>query len=94
MRLIAEKLRNNIIYLTHHSVVGKSKNASYQSLHIQEDERLRMLEWLSSVDVSNNHIRALLHREPGTGAWFVQSEEFDRWKNSPQSVAWLYGIRE
>ena len=90
VRSIAEKLRNNIIYLTHHSVIGKSKNVWDQSLHIQDDERLRMLEWLSSVKVSNNHIRALQQREPGTGAWFLQSEEFNRWKTSSQSFAWLY----
>ena len=54
-------------------------------------EKKALLEWTSSVDVSTSYNRSLALREPGTGKWFVTSEAFRIWKETPSSLMWLYG---
>lgn len=94
VHILAEKLRNNVIYLTHHSVICKGqKDRDNFSKVIQAEEKLKMLEWLSLVDTSTSHHRAIQQREPDTGLWFLHLPEFQRWKSAARSFAWLYGIR-
>ncbi|KAJ9149081.1 Zinc finger, ZZ-type [Pleurostoma richardsiae] len=54
-------------------------------------EQERLLEWLSSSDLSIKHNAAIKMREPGTGLWFLESEDFCNWVSSP-GFLWLYGI--
>ncbi|KAL8689776.1 MAG: hypothetical protein Q9218_004631 [Villophora microphyllina] len=92
VRIIADKLRNYVIYLTHHSVTNRVSKDGLRTF-LENDETLRMLQWLSDVDPSINHNRALQERQEGSGRWFLESSEFGQWRLSPHSLAWLYGIR-
>ena len=62
---------------------------------MQKDrERQDLLEWLSSsADPSANHNMAIKKREADTGTWFLESNDFCQWVNSP-GLLWLYGIRK
>ena len=52
-----------------------------------------LLKWLSaSTDPSINHNRAMEKREPETGNWFLESDEYFDWLSEPGFV-WLRGIR-
>ena len=92
--VLAEKIRNDVIYLMHHSVISKGQRDRVNlRTTVQEDEKLKMLEWLSLVDPSTNHHRAVQQKEINTGLWFLNLPEFKRWKTSTCSFAWLCGIR-
>ena len=94
MRFIAQELRSNVIYLTHHSVSMIAQKDSGDKIEfVQADERLKMLQWLSIMDPSIYHNRAFKLREAGTGQWFLQSEQYARWKSQSKGLAWLHGIR-
>lgn len=56
--------------------------------------RRALLRWLSSTDPSSNYnsARESHAREPITGDWLVkETEDFQRWKDSPKSFLWLHG---
>ena len=94
IRKIADTLRDNIIYLTHHSVITKQSTQLGGILPIIHDaEELRLLEWLSSFAPSSSHNRACEARESHTSEWFLESDHFMRWKRVPNSFAWLHGKR-
>jgi hypothetical protein len=50
-------------------------------------------QWLSPPDPSTNHNAACKKRQPTTGAWFVEGDQFAKWKCSSNSFLWLHGIR-
>jgi hypothetical protein len=54
------------------------------------DEKIR--SWLSPADPEVNYMRALRMRHSGSGAWFLQSQEYIQWKSSPKSSLWLHGL--
>ena len=94
VRLVAEKLRIYVIYLTHHAVTNVlSESEVAPGATAQRTEQLRMLQWLSSEDPSISHNRAIQKKQQGTGSWYLESTDFDQWRSSSHSLAWLYGIR-
>jgi len=48
--------------------------------------------WLDIPDASTNLNKARKERHHGTGAWFLQTEEYIRWKARDYSTLWLHGI--
>ncbi|KAK1991679.1 purine and uridine phosphorylase [Colletotrichum falcatum] len=58
-----------------------------ESLHYQE-----VMKWLSPPDQSSNYNTAFGQRHEGTGQWFLESEDYSKWKKSPKSSLWLHGI--
>ncbi|KAF5521492.1 hypothetical protein CGCA056_v006881 [Colletotrichum aenigma] len=58
-----------------------------QDLHFQE-----IMNWLSPPDPSTNDNKALQQRHEGTGQWFLDSQEYSKWKTTQKSSLWLYGI--
>ena len=49
-------------------------------------------EWLSAPDPSSNHNEACAKRQATTGDWFIQSNNFAKWKGDSNSLLWLQGI--
>lgn len=95
VRLVAEKLRSYVIYLTHHAITNTSQDnrtVIVQNVVVQSDEQFRMLQWLSNDDPSIGHNRAVQKKQPGSGQWFLESADFSTWRSSPRSLAWLHGI--
>ncbi|KAK2788575.1 hypothetical protein FQN53_003426 [Emmonsiellopsis sp. PD_33] len=48
--------------------------------------------WLDAPDPSENFNQAIKNRYDGTGRWFVEGEQYQRWKKDASSFIWLYGI--
>ncbi|KAL8724248.1 MAG: hypothetical protein Q9166_008054 [cf. Caloplaca sp. 2 TL-2023] len=93
VRLVADKLRSYVIYLTHHAVTNNLRGPEEsRSMVVQNDEQFRMLEWLSNDDPSIGHNRAIQKKQQGSGQWFLESAEFAHWRSSSHSLAWLHGI--
>ena len=51
----------------------------------------QILDWLTSVDPSQNHNAAYKLHEGDTGAWFTDSLEFSSWLHGPGRFLWLNG---
>lgn len=55
----------------------------------QEEERL--LQWISSINVSDSYNRSLGLREASTGEWLLNSAEYMDWRANAQTFLWLHG---
>ncbi|KAF3762569.1 hypothetical protein M406DRAFT_263163 [Cryphonectria parasitica EP155] len=57
-----------------------------------EEKRDKLLQWLCSIDPSENYNAARDKHENGTGDWLLRdSEEFKTWRMCPGSLLWLHG---
>jgi hypothetical protein len=58
-------------------------------------EMQKMLNWLHKdlPDPSTTHNRLVEEHHEGTGQWFIHSEMFTRWKETPGGMLWIKGIR-
>jgi hypothetical protein len=53
----------------------------------------RILSWLEAPDPSKIHNRILEEHHEGTGEWFLNSEMFESWNETPCATLWVRGIR-
>ncbi|KAH7079932.1 hypothetical protein BKA63DRAFT_600355 [Paraphoma chrysanthemicola] len=61
-------------------------------LSAEEARTLDMiLEWLAAPDPSINHRQACDKYEPGTGEWFLKSQDYQDWVSGPSPLLWLHG---
>jgi hypothetical protein len=63
---------------------------------ILDAEMQKILKWLHNNDLpdpSMTHNRLLEEHHEGTGEWFLYSEKFKRWKETPGGMLWIRGIR-
>lgn len=67
--------------------IARQNEESRQSEH---DDRIQ--SWLFPADPYINLKRALNTRHPGSGAWFLQDEQYLQWKSSLKSSLWLHGL--
>ena len=64
-------------------------------LSIGDSLQQKIITWLSPPDPLVNHHIACESRQPGSAAWFIQSNTFSEWKMSgaPSCLLWVYGKR-
>lgn len=48
--------------------------------------------WLNAPDTTVNYNFACKKRQPGTGSWFVESEQYKQWLDMPKKALWLRGF--
>jgi hypothetical protein len=58
---------------------------------LAEDQRKKIIDWLLPPDPRTNHESAHQRHEPGTGVWFLRSEQYQRWKAGSIRHLWLCG---
>ena len=51
-------------------------------------------DWLSPLDLRQKQQDVYTDRQPGTGEWFLGSEDCKAWKEGEADVLWCYGIPE
>jgi len=66
--------------------------AQYSKESRQEKYIDRIRDWLSPANPHTNYIRALDMRQSGSGTWFLQSQQYLRWKSSLEPTLWLHGL--
>lgn len=59
--------------------------------NVDEEERIKMLEWISPIPFGKNHNNVKEKRTPGTGGWLLQHEDFRKWEQNRSSIFWLQG---
>ena len=56
-------------------------------------ERIKILNWLSSIPYKQHHIQARTDILEGTGGWFLNDDKLLEWRrSSSSSIMWLHGI--
>jgi hypothetical protein len=63
-----------------------------ESLEEARSHREKICKWLSAPDPSTNYGEAGKQRQADTGLWFLESEQFARWKMDVASRLWLHGF--
>jgi hypothetical protein len=61
---------------------------------IIDKERRETLEFFGTVDPTKSHHTAIGLRQPGTGIWFTDGQDFKQWVENRNARLWLYGIRK
>ncbi|KAF7984178.1 hypothetical protein HWV62_16862 [Athelia sp. TMB] len=79
-----------------------SGNAQVHNIHgdynvnpifqITSDGADKIFRWLAAPDSSGNYNAAREKHHERTGAWFIESKEFNHWKEIPDSAIWVHGI--
>ncbi|CAG7966071.1 unnamed protein product [Penicillium nalgiovense] len=67
------------------------ENIQHLLQNMDEEQRIKMLEWISSIPFGKNHNNVKEKRTPGTGEWLLQTEDFATWEQSDSSIFWLQG---
>ncbi|KAK7446740.1 hypothetical protein VKT23_014436 [Stygiomarasmius scandens] len=57
----------------------------------REKELEKIKEWLKPSDPSQNYNEHIEDQVAGTGEWFLNGEEYKKWKETPNSMMWLQG---
>ena len=58
----------------------------------QDNQYHRIYDWLKPPDFSTNLNKAQSERHKGTGTWFLENEQFNKWKSGACRFVWLHGI--
>ncbi|CAD6592435.1 MAG: hypothetical protein ASARMPRED_006266 [Alectoria sarmentosa] len=70
-----------------------SDNLVHSKTNQMKEERLEVLQWLSSVQYRKHHQSLSKGLLEGTGSWLLAKPQFVDWSNSSvSSVLWLHGI--
>ena len=60
--------------------------------HLKEEQRERILNWISTVDYRSHHLDIHNRLLQGTTEWLFEKPEFVQWMHSPvSSLLWLRG---
>lgn len=57
-----------------------------------DETRQQIIDWLLPCDPSTNHDAAKEKYVEGTGRWFIESSQFNHWKEGTKRSLWLHGI--
>ena len=56
-------------------------------------ERQKILDWLSPFNFASKQIDILNRRQERTGNWFLNADEFKQWISGTSRMLWCPGIR-
>ena len=87
-------LENDHLSLSHaiHSDVKTMKNGvEVLNQHNDDRERRTIMNWLTPAKYPQQ-ADIISRRQPGTGNWFLQSAEFDKWANGDEMTLFCPGI--
>ncbi|KAI9666565.1 MAG: hypothetical protein M1821_004501 [Bathelium mastoideum] len=102
LREIIQDLRDNLtvalagLQLNNENTIIESLKTLTVDVHevqeyIKDENREKVLTWLSPIDVASNHASATKKREENTGSWFLEGDKYNLWKNSTTSRLWING---
>jgi ankyrin repeat protein len=73
-------------------IVRIDEGVAHLLAHMNESDRIEMLEWISSVPFGKHHDGISEDRTPGTGDWLLRHEDFRKWETKNSSLLfWLQG---
>ncbi|KAL2783157.1 ankyrin repeat-containing domain protein [Aspergillus keveii] len=73
-------------------IVRIDEGVAHLLAHMNESDRIEMLEWISPVPFGKHHDGVSEDRTPGTGDWLLTHEDFRNWEARNSSLLfWLQG---
>ncbi|KAH6714520.1 hypothetical protein BKA61DRAFT_550129, partial [Leptodontidium sp. MPI-SDFR-AT-0119] len=74
--------------------ISETAEKAIHSVKVQQDDqhRQKILDWLTPVNYGPQQSDFINRRQPGTGQWLLESEEFQTWLNSDQQTLFCPGI--
>lgn len=82
----------NMLKAFNDPILSIDEGVSHLLAHMDERERIEMLEWISSIPFGSDHDGVSEDRTPGTGEWLVQHGDFQSWEGTNLSrFFWLKG---
>lgn len=84
-----ERLKSLVSLVLNHAslAVGTKVNDALVSQKVKA-----VIDWLTPLNFFARQESIIRDRSKGTGAWFLESETFDRWRSGDDSVLWCPGI--
>ncbi|KAJ7135735.1 ankyrin repeat-containing domain protein [Mycena epipterygia] len=73
---------------SHSRIVGLVRDLSQHVF----DERDKLIEWLSPLNFFPRQAEIFSNRQPGTGEWLLEDDDFKLWKASLGGTIWCRGI--
>jgi len=59
---------------------------------LEDDERSKIMDWVSPINVSVKQHDVSSVRHPGTGEWFLGSYDFKTWEIGTGQALWCVGV--
>ncbi|CAM1507840.1 Fc.00g046880.m01.CDS01 [Cosmosporella sp. VM-42] len=92
---IATKNLEQLLHKMNSPLCRVEKQVSQLMAKVEDDNRLEIMEWLSSVPFGKHHRQISRQRTHGTGEWLLQHGKFNEWhQTSSSAITLIYGIRE
>ncbi|KAG8825907.1 hypothetical protein FRC18_010190, partial [Serendipita sp. 400] len=60
--------------------------------HAYDEERQKILDWLSPINFFARQNEIFSTRQPDTGTWLLESSEFQKWKSGEAKTLWCVGM--
>jgi hypothetical protein len=92
-----ETLQNQLNKLTgfKNSIENIGQEVSKIWTRLKEEEKVEILQWVSSIPYEDNHTAAKQGRVENTGLWIFNRHQYKQWINEDCSMLlWLHGIRK
>lgn len=79
----------------HMALVGVTHRIENVVQRMDDQERDKLLSWISDIKYGNHHDHVVERRTPETGTWLIRHETFREWRDTTSSgILWLRGYRE
>lgn len=79
----------------HMALVGVTHRIENVVQRMDDQERDKLLSWISDIKYCNHHDHVVERRTPETGTWLIRHETFREWRDTASSgILWLRGYRE
>ncbi|KAH8727306.1 ankyrin repeat-containing domain protein [Phaeosphaeriaceae sp. PMI808] len=88
---VAAAYTKELLQLTPASNFARNRSVVRQ-IQKRSEKLAEIRQWLSVPDPSLNYQKALKQRQADTGLWFLESNQYLKWKTDAASSLWLYGI--
>ncbi|QRD90698.1 ankyrin repeat-containing protein [Aspergillus flavus] len=76
----------------HMALVGVTHRIENVVQRMDDQERDKLLSWISDIKYGNHHDHVVERRTPETGTWLIRHETFREWRDSASSgILWLRG---
>ena len=77
-----------------YSYISEAVEKAIYSVNVRQDDQYRreILDWLTPVNYGSQQSDFINRRQPGTGQWLLESEEFQTWLSSEQRTLFCPGI--
>ncbi|KAL7276073.1 hypothetical protein RUND412_000957 [Rhizina undulata] len=90
--------KNSVVINRDNTVTDSYNSSSAVNIEInngvqaRDDERFKILAWLSKVNYQEHHKFIVGVRQANTGNWLFKKKDFIEWEKSASSIFWLHGI--